>query len=117
MLFSVPVFIIGVVSVLVVANVDRTQEVSEDQVQQLLLNIDLEDYDKGDFNSIKPNNNFIVVRSFNHEINSSEALRLLATAKEKGIEVKLTRQGDFNLDKNPKDLFNDCIGTLWAASI
>ena len=117
MLFSVPVFIIGIVSALTVSIVDKTQEVSEDQVQQLLLNIDQKDYEKGNFTNIKPNNNFIVVKNFNHEINSFEALRLLETSKDKGIGVKLVQQGNFSLDQNPKDLFNDCIGTLWAASV
>ncbi|MGV3509180.1 MAG: hypothetical protein ACO1N7_07820 [Sphingobacteriaceae bacterium] len=116
-LFSAFIFIIGITSALLVPIVEKTQEVSEDQIQQLLLNIEQKDFENGDINSIKSSDNFIVVRKFNHEINSFEAARLFETAKNKGIEVKLTRQGKFRLDKKPKDLFNDCIRTLWAASI
>ena len=117
MLFSVPFFVIGLISVVLVSIVDRFLEVSEDQVEQLLLNIDEKDFQKGDFTNIKPDNNFIVVNNFNHEINYVEALMLLKIANDKGIVVKLLKQASFTgLDQNPKELFADCMDMLWGAS-
>ncbi len=117
MLFSATVFLLGSSSAVITTIIDKTREVSEDEVRQLLLNIDQKDYEKSNFTNILPNNNFVVVQNFNHEINSVEALMLLKIAKDKGIEVKLTQQAYFTgLDQRPKDLFNDCIGILWGTS-
>ena len=118
MLFSAPFFIIGIVSAIIVSILEKTQEVSENHVQQLLLNIDQKDFDKSDFDKIRTDNNFVVVRNFNHEINTVEALTLLEIAKENGIEVTLIQRARFfGLDQSPKKLFSYCMDLLWTASI
>lgn len=117
MLVSAPFLLIGIASAVLVGIIETTQEVSEEQVQKLLLNIDRKDYDKGDFTNIKPDNNFIVIQNFNHEINSEEALVLLEIAKAKGIEVKTTKQANyFGIDRHPKRLFKDCMDMLWNST-
>ncbi len=117
MLVSALIFIIGVVSAVISAVIDKTQEISTDQVQQLLLNIAQKDYEKGEFTNIKPDNNFILVANNYHDVTYDEALKLLKIAIQKGIEIKLKQQTIFySLDQNPKQIFNNCMGMLWAAS-
>lgn len=117
MLFSAPVLIIGLICAVLTPIFNKIVEVSEDQVGQLILNIDENDYQKGDLDNIKADNNFIVVNNFKHEINYVEALMLLEIAKGEEIEVKLIQQAGFiGLDQNPKELFNTCMDSLWSVS-
>ncbi|TKC12119.1 hypothetical protein FA048_00430 [Pedobacter polaris] len=116
LLFSVPVFIIGIISTVVVLMINKSVIISELQVQQLILNIEKSDYQNGIFTKIRPRNNYITVQNRYYKINSNEALMLLEISKDTGIEVKLKQWQFIDLNQSPKALFDDSMGLLWGSS-
>lgn len=115
-IFSLPIFIIGSLCAFIGLNRNKTVEITELQVQQLILNINTEDFKKENFNNLKTDNNFIVYQNFSHCITSSEALELFKIAKKSEIEVKTKQSSLAILYQSPKEIFNNCMGILWGAS-